>query len=74
MAKINATSIALTHTLSEVNRKIAEIEERQSRADTLEAALHDAYMLQEYQAARQKLAAGVGKLGNNVSFLGFPKK
>lgn len=71
MTKLNATSIALTHTLNEVDRKIAEIEDRQARADATEAALHDAYALQEYQAARDILSKGIGKLGPNVSFLGF---
>jgi hypothetical protein len=71
--KINATSIALTHTLNEVDRKIAEIEDRQTRADTMDAAMTDAYLLQEYQAARQILAKGIGTLGPNVSFLGFSK-
>lgn len=73
MPKNNRTSYALTMTLNEIDRKIAETEDRQSRAETSEAAMADAYTLQELQAAREIVANGVGKLGPNYSFLGFPK-
>lgn len=56
--KNDRTSMALTMTLSEIDRKIAEVEDRQTRADTMEAATSDAYMLQELHAARQIVARG----------------
>lgn len=49
--------VVLPHTLEDTNRKIREVEARKMRADTMEAALHDEYVLQELNAHRNKLAA-----------------
>ncbi len=39
------------YTLDELRRKLREVEGRSARADTMEAALMDAYVIQEVTAA-----------------------